>query len=135
VVLLREGYPNGSSFLVNVHEIDAGRDYSVASTRHARIDDATEGELEHDIPHSETLLCCFHEMDTAQTGLCQRMVVGELQDRHRRATPWLRGIARTILERVNAVTVHERRGGGRAIDEGVLIMPKQQVAPPQSRTT
>jgi hypothetical protein len=39
------GAPKGSGFLVEAHQIDGRRNYSVASTRHPGIDDATEGEL------------------------------------------------------------------------------------------
>jgi hypothetical protein len=52
---------------VNGYEIDIRRDYSVASIRHARIDDAAEGELEHHIPNSEPLLGRLYKMDIAQT--------------------------------------------------------------------
>jgi len=70
LTLLVAGCPNGSGLLVNGHKIDTRRDYSVASTRHAGIDDVTEGELEHDIAKSETSLGRLHEVDAAQTGLC-----------------------------------------------------------------
>ena len=63
--LLFASRPRHRGFFVYVHQIDAGRDYPVAPTSHAGIDDATEGELEHHIP-----LGHFHELDTAQTGLC-----------------------------------------------------------------
>src|SRR5205823_2974664 len=80
--------PSGPGFFMNIHKIDAKRKYPIASTCHAGVDDATEGELEHHIPNSETALGRFHEVETAQTGLRQRMIVGEFEDRHQRATLW-----------------------------------------------
>jgi hypothetical protein len=62
---------------VNGYEIDFRWGYPLASTRHARIDDATEGKFEHHIPNAETSLRRLHEVEIAQTGLGQRMVVGE----------------------------------------------------------
>ena len=57
---------------MNVHKIDAGRNYSIASARHAGIDNATERKLEHHITTSQTSLARFHEVDAAQTGLVSR---------------------------------------------------------------
>src|SRR5215469_921307 len=50
--LLTASCPSGGCFLMNVHQIDAAGGYPVASTRHAGVDDVTEGELEHNIPQS-----------------------------------------------------------------------------------
>jgi hypothetical protein len=55
---------------VNGHKIDTKRDFSLAFTRHAGMDDVTEGELEHDIAKSETSLGRLHEVDAKQIGLC-----------------------------------------------------------------
>jgi hypothetical protein len=71
---------------VNVHKINASGNYSVASTRHPGVDNATEGELEHDVADSEAKPSFFHRLHTAQPGLCQRMLVREFEDRHQRAT-------------------------------------------------
>jgi len=60
---------------VNGYEIDVRWDYPVASARHARIDDATEGEFEHHMPGAEISLGRLHKVEIPQTGLCQRMVV------------------------------------------------------------
>ena len=49
----RQGCPSGVRFLVNGHDVDLRRNYSVASTRRAGVDNATEGELEHEIARSE----------------------------------------------------------------------------------
>jgi hypothetical protein len=68
-MLLVASRPYGSGFLVNNHKIDTRRDYSLASTRHAGIDDVTEGELEHDVANSETSLGRLHEVDAKQIGL------------------------------------------------------------------
>src|SRR6202022_359355 len=102
--LLAGGVPHGSGFLVNSHKVETRRHYSVASTRHAGIDDAPERELEHEIPYSEAPLGRFHEVDTAQPGLCQRMVVRKFEDRHQRAT--LRPLERAgpYPERLTTVT-------------------------------
>lgn len=54
---------------MNGHKIDTKRDYSLAFTRHAGMDDVTEGELEHDIAKSETSLGRLHEVDAKQIGL------------------------------------------------------------------
>src|SRR5438045_9075426 len=96
--------PSGPGFFMNVHKIDAKRKYPIASTCHAGVDDATEGELEHHIPNSETALGRFHEVETAQTGLRQRMIVGEFADRHQRATLWPPSTNARLPERVYAVT-------------------------------
>jgi hypothetical protein len=89
---------------VNSHKVETRRHYSVASTRHAGIDDAPERELEHQIPYSETQLGRFHEVDTTQPGLCQRMVVRKFADRQQRAT--LRPLERAgpYPERLTTVT-------------------------------
>jgi len=55
---------------VEAHQIDGRRNYSVASTRHPGIDDATEGELEHDIAKPETSLGRFDQVQTPQPRLC-----------------------------------------------------------------
>jgi hypothetical protein len=68
--LLVAGCPSGSGFLLNGQNVDVGRNYSVASTRHTGVDDVTEGELENDITRSEALLSLFHDVYTAHTGLC-----------------------------------------------------------------
>jgi hypothetical protein len=47
------GCPNGGGFLVNGHDVDVRRNYSVASTCHTGVDNAPEWELEHDIARSE----------------------------------------------------------------------------------
>jgi hypothetical protein len=47
------GCPNGGGFLVNSHDVDVSRNYSVASTCHTGVDNAPEWELEHDIARSE----------------------------------------------------------------------------------
>jgi hypothetical protein len=47
--LLIAGRASGKSFLVNGHDLDAGRNYSLPSTRHTGIDNPTVGKLEHDI--------------------------------------------------------------------------------------
>src|SRR5207248_8117808 len=87
------------------HKIDAKRKYPIASTCHAGVDDVTEGELEHHIPNSETALGRLHEVETAQTGLRQWMIVGEFEDRHQRATLWSPSTDASLPERVNAVTL------------------------------
>jgi hypothetical protein len=52
--------PSRQWLLVNSHKVETRRHYSVASTRHAGIDDPPERELEHQIPYSETPLGRFH---------------------------------------------------------------------------
>src|SRR5580704_6221128 len=47
------GGPNGGGFLVNGHDVDVRRNYSVASTCHTGVDNAPEWKLEHDIARSE----------------------------------------------------------------------------------
>ena len=69
LTLLVAGCSNASGFLVNVHKIDARRNYTVASTRHPGVDNAPERELEHHIAKSEPSLGRFHEVDTAEPGL------------------------------------------------------------------
>jgi hypothetical protein len=70
LTLLVAGCPSGSGFLVNGQKVDVRRDYSVASTRHTGVDNATEGELEHDITRSQAQLGPFHDLYRSQTGLC-----------------------------------------------------------------
>jgi len=53
LTLLVAGCPSRSGFLLDHQKVDVGRNYSVASTRHTGVDDATEGKLEHDIARSE----------------------------------------------------------------------------------
>ena len=79
----------------------------MASTGHAGIDDTTEGELEYDIAKSETLLRRFHEVDTAQTRLCQRMLVREVEDRHQRELSVAIG-SKAYPELVDVVTPRKR---------------------------
>ena len=66
--LLRARCPSGSGFLVNGLNVDPRRNYPVSSTRHTRINNATERELEHDIARCEAQLRRFHEVYAAQTG-------------------------------------------------------------------
>jgi hypothetical protein len=47
------GCPNGGGFLVNGHDVDVRRNYSVVSTCHTGVDNAPEWELEHDIAKSQ----------------------------------------------------------------------------------
>ena len=77
---------------------------AIRPSRGGGIDDAPERELEHQIPYSETPLGRFHEVDTAQPGLRQRMVVRKFEDRHQRAT--LRPLERAgpYPERLTTVT-------------------------------
>jgi hypothetical protein len=109
LISLVAGCPSGSGFFVNVHKIDARRNYAVASARHAGVDNAPERELEHHIAKSEPSLGRFHEVDTAQTGPCQRMLVRKFEYRHQRATLWPVGRAGAYPEMVNAVTSSSRR--------------------------
>jgi hypothetical protein len=53
LTLLIAGCPDGSGFLANGQNVEVGRNYSLASTRHTGIDNATEGELENDITRSQ----------------------------------------------------------------------------------
>jgi hypothetical protein len=41
--------PSRGGFLVNGHDVDPPRNYSLPSTRHTGIDNTTIGKLEHDI--------------------------------------------------------------------------------------
>ena len=43
------GRPSGNSFLVNGHDLDAVRNYSLPSTRHTGVDNTPVGKLEHNI--------------------------------------------------------------------------------------
>jgi hypothetical protein len=67
--LLVAGYPSSSGFLVNGLNVDPWGNYPVAATRHTRVNNATERELEHDIAGCEALVRRFHNVNTAQTGL------------------------------------------------------------------
>jgi hypothetical protein len=79
--------------------------YSVAFAGHAGVDDAAEAELEHDVSRPETLLGRFQKVGAPQAGSDQRVVVvGEFEDRHRRATLWLPGTDASLIEGVNPFT-------------------------------
>jgi hypothetical protein len=43
------GCPSGNGLLVNGHDVDTRRNYSLPSTCHTGIDHTTVGKLEHDI--------------------------------------------------------------------------------------
>jgi hypothetical protein len=44
-----ESYASRNGFLVNGHDVDPRRNYSLPSTRHTGVDNTTIGKLEHDI--------------------------------------------------------------------------------------
>jgi hypothetical protein len=60
--LLVAGCPSGSGFLLDRQKVDVGRNYSVASTRHTGVDNATERELEHKVTRSEAQLSLSHDL-------------------------------------------------------------------------
>jgi hypothetical protein len=68
--LLVAGCPSGSGFLLDRQKVDVGRNYSIASTRHTGVDNATVGKLEQDIAKSQAQLILFHDLYTPQTSLC-----------------------------------------------------------------
>jgi hypothetical protein len=91
---------------MNGQNVDDRRNYPMAATRHTGVNNATEGVLERDIAGCEARLRPFDDAHAAQTGLYQRMLVREFEDRHQRTTLWPLGMEGAYPKRLTPSRVH-----------------------------